>query len=88
MSTTATHSYARVNVTLPPETLRLIDRVAKKGNRSRFIDEAVRFYAREFGRAKLRRLLREGAIHRAQRDRQVAAEWFALEGETWPLKEN
>ena len=83
MSTTETKNSSRVNITLPPETLRLIDQIAKTGGRSRLINEAVRFYVREVGRAKLRRQLREGAIRRAERDRHLAEEWFALETEAW-----
>ena len=32
----------RINISLPEETLELIDRVTEHGDRSRFIDEAVR----------------------------------------------
>lgn len=77
----ATHK--RVNVTLPQETLRLIDRVAKRGNRSHFVNEAVRFYVREMGRARLRKQLQEGAIQRAERDLHLAKEWFPIENEIW-----
>jgi len=75
--------HRRVNVTLPEETLRLIDRVAKKGDRSRLIDEAVRHYIDNVGRTNLRKRLKEGAIRRAERDRALAEEWFHLEEEAW-----
>ena len=39
--------HKRVTVTLPEETIRLIDRSANHGNRSRFIDEAVKYFVRE-----------------------------------------
>ena len=71
--------HRRLNITLPEETVRLMDRVAKKGDRSRLISDAVRRYVRELGRAELRRRLREGARRRAERDRSLAEEWFALE---------
>ncbi len=74
----------RVNITLPKDTINLIERVAVKGNRSRFLDEAVRFYVRETGRANLRKLLREGAAKRAERDLNLTREWFHLEHEAWP----
>lgn len=73
----------RVNITLPKETIHLIDRVTERGDRSRFLDEAVRFYVREAGRANLRRLLREGAQRRAERDLNLVQEWFPLENEAW-----
>jgi CopG family transcriptional regulator/antitoxin EndoAI len=76
--------HQRVNITLPEETLRLIDRVASKGDRSRFIDAAVRYYVESIGRASLRKKLKEGAVRRAQRDLDIAQEWFDLEEELWP----
>jgi CopG family transcriptional regulator / antitoxin EndoAI len=77
----------RINVMLPEETVRLIDRVSEKGNRSRLIDEAIKRYVAEIGRAKLRKLLKEGALRRAERDRRLAEEWFLLEEEAWPTQE-
>ncbi len=75
--------HRRINITLPEETVRLIDRVAPKGDRSRLIAEAVTHYVESTGRAKLRKQLKEGAIRRAARDRQVATDWFALDDEAW-----
>ena len=45
----------RINITLPEEMLELIARVTEHGDRSRLIDEAVRHYIRETGRANLRK---------------------------------
>jgi len=75
--------HKRVNVTLPEETSRLIDRSANHGNRSRFIDEAVKCFVRDHGRTELRRLLEEGAERRAARDLAVAEEWFPVDKEAW-----
>ena len=74
----------RINVTLPEETLRLLARVTKKGDRSRLIDQAVRYYVQDKGRVQLKRRVKEGAIHRAERDLALAEEWFPLEDEVWP----
>ena len=76
-ATTALHK--RVNITLPAETIHLIDRSANHGNRSRFIDEAVRYFVLEHGRANLRQLLEEGASRRAERDLAIAEEWFNID---------
>ena len=76
--------HRRINVTLPEETVKLMDRVSAKGDRSRLINEAVRRYIREVGRAKLAKLLKEGALRRAERDRHLAEEWFVLDEEAWP----
>ncbi len=75
--------HRRVNITLPEETLRLIDRVVPKGDRSRLIAEAVRHYVGARGRAELRRRLREGAVRRAERNLQLVADWFSLDEEAW-----
>ncbi len=64
---------------MPEETLKIIDRVAEKGDRSRIIDRAVKYYVKELGRANLKKQLKEGAIRRAERDLELAEEWFALE---------
>lgn len=76
----------RINITLPDETLTLIDRLTQKGNRSRFIDAAVRHYVAAIGKADLKRQLQEGAIARAERDLNLAEEYFVLEEEGWREK--
>jgi CopG family transcriptional regulator / antitoxin EndoAI len=78
-----TTMHRRINISLPEETLALIDRVAKLGDRSRFIDEAVKHYVQEVGRGKLRKQLQEGALRRAKRDLMLAEEWFGLDEEAW-----
>lgn len=76
-------THKRINITLPSDTIQLIDRVAEKGDRSRFINEAARYYVREAGKAKLRKFLKEGAVKHAERDLTLAGEWFQLEHEAW-----
>jgi len=73
----------RINIILPDETVRLIDRVAARGDRSRFIDEAVTHYVAATGRAELRKRLKEGALRRAERDRRLTRDWFLLDEEAW-----
>lgn len=73
----------RLNITLPEETVRLIDRAAKKGNRSRFIDEAVKHFITTARRTALRKQLQQGALRRASRDLALAEDWFPLEDELW-----
>ena len=75
----------RLNVVLPEQTVRLIDRAVPKGQRSRLIDLAVRSYIEEKGRARLRKLLQEGAEARGERDLALADEWFALDAEPTDL---
>lgn len=71
--------YQRINITLPTNTVKLLDRVTLKGDRSRIIDEAVRMYITHIGKANLRKRLKEGAIANNNRDQEIASEWFALE---------
>lgn len=75
--------YRRVNITLPEATIRLIDRAAEKGDRSRLIDAAVKHFVRQVRRSSLRKLLKEGAVRRAERDLLLAEEWFPLEERAW-----
>ena len=83
MAKTSVATRKRVNVTLSPDTLRLLDRVAPKGDRSRFIDQAVRTYVATKRRSSLAWLLKEGAQARAGRDLGLAGEWSELDNELW-----
>ena len=74
-----TVGYERVNVSLPRETLSLIDRVTQKTNRSAFLDRAVRFYVAKGGISNLEKRLRIGAQARFKRDQSIAEEWFPVE---------
>ena len=73
----------RVNVTLSEETIQLMGRAAKKGDRSRLIDEAVKHYVEFTRRESLGERLREGALRRAERDLALADDWFSVEEEAW-----
>ncbi|MEH2212897.1 MAG: pentapeptide repeat-containing protein [Nostoc sp.] len=52
-----------------------------KGDRSRFINEAVQYYITQKALINLREQLKEGAIQRAERDLGLVEEWFDLEEE-------
>jgi CopG family transcriptional regulator/antitoxin EndoAI len=78
MRTTA-EKHKKASVTLAGDTVALLDRVAKKADRSRLITTAVRFYVHRRGLRNLRKQLQEGALNRAVRDRTLAEEWFSLE---------
>lgn len=73
----------RINIALPEKTLQLLDRFASKGDRSSFIDEAIQYYVAQKQKEKLRQQLKESAICRAERDRNLTEDWFALEEEAW-----
>ena len=80
--------HRRINVTLPEETLKLMDRVSAKGQRSRLIHEAVRRYVIELRRKKLRQQLKEGYLRGAHRDRRLAEEWFLVDEEAWHTRKH
>jgi CopG family transcriptional regulator / antitoxin EndoAI len=78
----------RINIILPDETVAVLDRVAAKGGRSRFIDRAVRHYVETQGRQSLREQLKAGYLANAERDLATAVEWFPLEEGAWETREN
>jgi CopG family transcriptional regulator/antitoxin EndoAI len=69
----------RLNITLPEETVRLIDRVVGRGRRSSLIDRAVRRYVKEETRANVRKQLAASYKANAELDLQLADDWFPLE---------
>lgn len=77
----------RINVVLPDKTIAVLDRVAPKGARSRFIDRAVRHLVEAEGKQNLRARLKDEALANAGRDLAIAVEWFPLEEEAWQRAE-
>ena len=73
----------RINVILPDSTLKVLDRVAGKGDRSRFISQAVLHYVQTHGAANLRERLKQGALANAKLDLKIAEEWSPVEQEAW-----
>ena len=73
----------RINIILPDETVRVLDRVAPKGSRSRLISEAVMQYVTSKARSNLAERVKQGASINAQRDLEMAQEWFSVDEEAW-----
>jgi CopG family transcriptional regulator/antitoxin EndoAI len=73
----------RVNVMLPDATMAILDRVAPKGKRSSFISEAVLNYVKTRGQQNLKERLKQGYLANAERDLDIARDWFPLEEEAW-----
>jgi CopG family transcriptional regulator/antitoxin EndoAI len=71
----------RINIVLPEKTLAVLDRVAPKGNRSQFISRAVLHFIESQGKNMLRERLKREALANADRDLEMAAEWFPLDEE-------
>lgn len=83
MKVSQSTAHRRINITLPEDTVRLMDRVAAKGDRSRLIADAVQQYLRETSRVQLKKQLQEGAVRRAKRDLKLVHEWFFIDKKTW-----
>ena len=75
----------RINVLLPDETVRVLDRVASKGSRSQFISRAVLHYVETRSKQSLRERLKQEALANGGRDLELAAAWFPLEEEAAQL---
>ena len=56
----------RINIVLPDDALRLLDKVASRGDRSRLISEAVRHYLTSRARGNLAARMKQGSMADAQ----------------------
>jgi len=73
----------RINVVLPDTTVSILDRVAPKGDRSRFISQTVLHYVESVGKQSLREQLKAGYQANSGENLKIALEWFLLEQEAW-----
>ena len=73
----------RINIVLPATTIQTIDRMTKPGQRSRFINQAVQYYVANRSGEALRAQLERATVRDQDLDRQIAADWFAVDHETW-----
>lgn len=69
----------RIGIVLPETTIRLLEKVAKPGQRSSFIDQAVRHFAANRSAEAIRTQLERAAIRDQDLDREVAADWSAAD---------
>lgn len=73
----------RINIVLPERILRGIDRMVKPGGRSRFIAQAVEHFVSYQSTEALKSRLEHAAVRDRDLDREVAADWFAVDSEAW-----
>ena len=73
----------RINVVLPEATLQAIDRLARPGQRSRFIEHAVEHYVATASPAALQERLERAAIRDCDIDLEISRDWFAVDQEQW-----
>src|SRR5258706_16052417 len=73
----------RLNIVLPEATVQTIDRMVKPGQRSRFINQAVVHFVANRSVEALRRRLELAAVRDRDLDREAAADWLAVDRQTW-----
>jgi CopG family transcriptional regulator/antitoxin EndoAI len=73
----------RINIVLPEATVRTIDKMAKPGHRSRFIDQAVQHFVANKSAEALRAQLERSAIRDRDLDQNFIADWSALDQASW-----
>ena len=73
----------RINIVLPEATIQTIDRMAKPGQRSRFIDRAVQPFVSHRSTEAIRTQLERAAVRDQDLDREIAADRFAVDNEAW-----
>lgn len=74
----------KVTITLPTDLMAAVRALAPARRQSQFIAEALRAYIAEQERNALRERLIAGYQASAAADVALAAEWEALDVETWP----
>lgn len=78
-----TAKYRRVTVTLREDTLRELDQIAEKKQRSQLVDQAITRFVEERRRKEIKESLKAGALARAEEDVEMAEEFFPAEQEIW-----
>jgi CopG family transcriptional regulator / antitoxin EndoAI len=73
----------RINVILPEATVRTLNRLARPGQRSRFIERAVQHYVTTASAEALQERLKQAALRDRDLDQEIAGDWFAVDQEQW-----
>lgn len=73
----------RINLILEDETAQAITRAAKPGERSRFINRAVQYYAAAHAPDALRARLKQAALRDRYLAEEAARDWRAVDHEAW-----
>jgi hypothetical protein len=73
----------RINIVLPEATIVTMARMAGPGERSRFIDQAVRRFVAYKSDEAIRAQLEMATIRDRDLDREIEADWNALDNEEW-----
>ncbi len=75
----------RMNVILQGKAVQAVNRAAKLGGRSRYIDKAVQYYVAAHGLETIREQLKQTALRDRDLADAVAFDWFAVDDAPWPI---
>ena len=73
----------RINIVLPETMVQTIDRIAPPGERSRFIEQAVRHFISHKSSEAVRARLEQTAVRDRDLDREIAGDWLAADIKSW-----
>ncbi len=73
----------RMNITIPEEIARQVEKLTPPGKRSQFISEALKHRIEEIEREKIQKALEEGYKARKQESHFIAKEFEAADMEVW-----
>jgi hypothetical protein len=73
----------RINIVLPETTIRAMARIAGPGERSRFIDQAVRHFVAHSSGEAIRLQIEKAAVRDRDLDREIGNDWQAVDNEAW-----
>jgi hypothetical protein len=73
----------RINIVLPEATIRAMARIAGPGERSRFIDQAVRHFVAHSSGEAIRMQLEKAAQRDRDLDREIVSDWQAVDNDAW-----
>jgi metal-responsive CopG/Arc/MetJ family transcriptional regulator len=76
-------SVVRMNITIPEDLARKMEKLIEPNKRSRFISEALKRRIEEMQREKLQEILEEGYKARAMESRKIAKEFEPIDLEGW-----
>jgi hypothetical protein len=73
----------RINIILPEDTLRTINRLAGRGERSRFIQRAVEHYVATATPEAIAEQLKQCAMRDRDLDQEITDDWSFVDRESW-----
>jgi metal-responsive CopG/Arc/MetJ family transcriptional regulator len=73
----------RLNIVLPETTIKGIDRMARRGQRSEFINQAVKHFISHHSAEALRTQLESAVVRDRDLNREISTDWVGVDEEAW-----